>query len=139
METTSKLNEYVGLAYKEAAEIIGKAQGKKGYIDTQAEGKDKMYFSAYSGDYETATCEGMITGIRVRNDDIEIVGTTNFYGSVRVFFDEASFDKAARNYENDKIDECNWEDCWQPIRYSEVIHFIPTLFSIIESIEQYCD
>lgn len=127
--------------YNKTLAAIKRIQGDDPYIETQgsmADGYDRMYFIAYKGKYNSNVVEGVILGVRAVGDEIQILGaTTNDafrIGALR--FDEVDFKFATENYEqNMHLD--NWEWCWQTVKGSEIIHLIPTLFSIAEVIEEY--
>lgn len=124
--------------YQQVLSFVKEKQGEKDYIDTQRKDCDKMYFYAYAEDYTISPemYEGLIVGIRVNNDMVEILGTTN-YINTRLRFEDKDFKEASNNYNKNYLFTDDWELCWQPIRGNDIIHFIPTLFSIAESIEQY--
>jgi hypothetical protein len=124
--------------YNKTLASIKRIQGDKPYIETQGsmtDGYDRMYFVAYEG---ANVVEGVILGVRAVDDDIQILGsTTNDAFSVGApYFDEEDFQYATENYENNKFLD-DWVWCWQTIKESEIIHLIPTLFSIAEVIEEY--
>lgn len=131
----------IDAVYNQTLAAIKHIQGDKPYIETQgsmADGYDRMYFIAYEGETNSNVVEGVILGVRAVGDEIQILGaTTNDAFRIGApYFDEEDFQYATENYENN---ECldDWEWCWQTIKGSEIIHLIPTLFSIAEVIEEY--
>ena len=130
----------IDAVYNQTLAAIKRIQGDKPYIETQgnmADGYDRMYFIAY--EYGTQNVvEGVILGVRAVGDEIQILGaTTNDVFSIGVpYFDEEDFQYATESYENNEFID-DWECCWQTIKGSEIIHLIPTLFSIAEVIEEY--
>ena len=131
----------INAVYNQTLASIKRIQGDKPYIETQgglSYGYDRMYFIAYEGEYNTNAVEGVILGVRAVGDEIQILGSTT-NDAFRIgapYFDEEDFQYATENYENNKCLD-DWEWCWQTIKGSEIIHLIPTLFSIAEVIEEY--
>ena len=124
--------------YNQTLAAIKRIKGDKPYIETQADGNDRMYFIAYEETDCQNVVEGIILGVRAVGDEIQILGsTTNDAFRIGVpYFDEEDFQYATENYESNKsLDD--WEWCWQTIKGSAIIHLIPTLFSIAEVIDEY--
>ena len=132
------INESINMLKKAVTAYIVEHQGSKGYIDTQDEYKDRMYFYQY--DYSAFVSnflnEGRICAIRVVDGNIEILGTTN-----EVFFDEDAINDAIERAENMDDDDCddNCEDNWQVIENHYSIDYQKTLMSIGNYIEEYGD
>lgn len=126
--------------YNKTLAAIKRIQGDKPYIETQesmTNGYDRMYFIAYEDGTQNVV-EGVILGVRAVGDEIQILGSTT-NDAFRIgapYFDEEDFQYATENYESNKCLD-DWEWCWQTIKGSEIIHLIPTLFSIAEVIEEY--
>ena len=130
----------IDAVYNQTLAAIKHIQGDKPYIETQgsmADGYDRMYFIAYEDGTQNVV-EGVILGVRAIGDEIQILGaTTNDAFRIGApYFDKEDFQYATENYENNKFID-DWEWCWQTIKGSEIIHLIPTLFSIAEVIEEY--
>lgn len=130
----------IDAVYNQTLAAIKHIQGDKPYIETQgsmADGYDRMYFIAYEDGTQNVV-EGVILGVRAVGDEIQILGaTTNDAFRIGApYFDNEDFQYATENYENNKFLD-DWEWCWQTIKGSEIIHLIPTLFSIAEVIEEY--
>ena len=128
--------------YKKTLATIKRIQGDKPYIETQGsmtDGYDRMYFIAYEIGTQNVA-EGVILGVRAVGDEIQILGaTTNDAFRIGTpYFGEEDFQYATENYNNRYFID-DWEWCWQTIKGSEIIHLIPTLFSIAEVIEEYED
>jgi hypothetical protein len=128
----------IDAVYNQTLDAIKRIQGDKPYVETQADGNDRMYFIAYEDTNCQNVVEGIILGVRAVGDEIQILGsTTNNAFRIGVpYFDEEDFQYATENYENNKCLD-DWEWCWQTIKGSVIIHLIPTLFSIAEVIEEY--
>ena len=128
----------IDAVYNQTLDAIKRIQGDNPYVETQADGNDRMYFIAYEDTNCQNVVEGIILGVRAVGDEIQILGsTTNNAFRIGVpYFDEEDFQYATENYENNKCLD-DWEWCWQTIKGSEIIHLIPTLFSIAEVIEEY--
>jgi len=103
-------------------DFIKKHQGKKGYIDTQDVNKDMIFclFIAYTNG--GATEEDRVHGVRVKDDDIQVLFDTDTSGFENIQYADDDFRKEDAN--------------WYSIRNSEVL-YVHTLFSIAESIEEY--
>lgn len=136
-DIANKLDEL----YYSVQEYILQHQKEKGYIDLQDAGCDKMYYYEYE---DGNLVEGVIKGIRVKDGDIQIIGTQIQHPNI--VYTEESFARASELYDNqenggnfgeDEFDWENIEDCWQGISCSASIIFRYTLLSIADSIEQY--
>lgn len=123
--------------YNKTLAAIKRIQGDKPYVETQADGNDRMYFIAYEDDTKNVV-EGVILGVRAVDDEIQILGsaTNDAFRIGAPYFDEEDFQYATENYENNKCLD-DWEWCWQTIKDNVLIYLIPTLFSIAEVIEEY--
>lgn len=129
------VTELYGALCEKVLEIQG---GKEGYVETQDDDKDTIYFYCYADIVGWDMCEGTVRGIRtVKNGtsmDLQIVGTVN--DCVR--FDEESFQIAGENNNKGFSQfDGDFENSWQTIRGNDRIHFIPTLLAIAEVIDQY--
>lgn len=120
--------------YEEVATYVREHQGEKGYIDCQPYQKepgDIIYtfeYNEFSGWGE----ERMVYGVRWNEEerDLEICFEP-YVRSYRLVYDEKAF---KGEYEGEDKD-ANAE--WYSVRWSDIIYFIPTIFSIAESIEEY--
>jgi hypothetical protein len=120
--------------YEEVAAYVREHQGEKGYIDCQPYQKepgDIIYtfeYNEFSGWGE----ERMVYGVRWNEEerDLEICFEP-YVRSYRLVYDEKAF---KGEYEGEDKD-ANAE--WYSVRWSDIIYFIPTIFSIAENIEEY--
>jgi hypothetical protein len=120
--------------YEEVATYVREHQGEKGYIDCQPYQKepgDIIYtfeYNEFSGWGE----ERMVYGVRWNEEerDLEICFEP-YVRSYRLVYDEKAF---KGEYEGEDKD-ANAE--WYSVRWSDIIYFIPTIFSIAENIEEY--
>jgi len=122
--------------YDEVATYVKEHQGEKGYIDCQPYKKengdcDTIYtfeFNELSGWGE----ERVVYGVRWNEEekDLEICFEP-YVRSFRTIYDEKTF---KGEYEGEDKD-ANAE--WYSVRWSDIIYYIPTIFSIAESIEEY--
>ena len=120
--------------YEEVAAYVREHQGEKGYIDCQPyqeEPGDIIYTFEYnelSGWGE----ERMVYGVRWNEEqrDLEICFEP-WMRTYRLVYDEKAF---KGEYEGEDK-EANAE--WYSLRWSDAVYYIPTLFSIAESIEEY--
>lgn len=120
--------------YEEVATYVREHQGEKGYIDCQPyqeEPGDIIYtfeYNEFSGWGE----ERMVYGVRWNEEerDLEICFEP-YVRSYRLVYDEKAF---KGEYEGEDK-EANAE--WYSVRWSDIIYFIPTIFSIAENIEEY--
>ena len=113
--------------YNEVKDYIKNHQGSKGYIDTQNESCDFIYAVVYEdvcSRYDTMY-EARVKAVRVAHDQIEIIYELDSPTCRIVWSDD--------DFKNAKDDE------WECIYWSDVVHFIPTLFSIAEAIEEYVE
>lgn len=98
---------------------IEEHQGEKGYIDTQeCSMKDTIFGFMYNEDLETFE-ESVVYGVRVKDDDIEII-----------------LEHSAMSYNVEYTDEDFKNAEWVSLRWSDVL-YIQTLFNIAENIEEY--
>lgn len=99
-------------------DFVQKHQGKKGFILTDDPKKDKMYSIEYSIEENIAN-EFNIKAIRVSKGILEILTDV-----VNVRFDNSAV-KASPDTD------------WEPVQYSDVVYFTPTIFNIAETIDEY--
>ena len=140
----SKIDRGMKELYTAVCERVKEMQeaNGKGYVDTQSDKADTMYFYCYDYLECKEMHEGRVCGIRtVRNGsglDLQIVGTIT-----NVMFDNESFSDCNANYGdgNDYVDyngfDGEFEDSWQYIRDHDLIHYGPTLLAIAAVIDQY--
>lgn len=108
--------------YNAVVEFIKTHQGEKGYIDTQNDDLDTIYTYAFNYD-SNAFEENVVHGVRVVDNEIEVVYEP-FTRTYKVVYDEDSF----------KSEDTEWES----IRGGDIA-YIPTIFSIAESIWEYVE
>lgn len=137
-EIKINIDKQLNELYNAVKEYIKERMGEKGYIDTQDESIDTMYFYAYTDTIGGEMVEGIIKGIRVSGENIQIIGTENFVGC-KIDFSDEDFKKATELTDNDEYASQNgdWENCWQDIECNDIIFYTQTLMSIADSIEQY--
>ena len=120
--------------YEEVATYVREHQGEKGYIDCQPYQKepgDIIYtfeYNEFSGWGE----ERMVYGVRWNEEerDLEICFEP-YVRSYRLVYDEKAF---KGEYEGE-YEDANAK--WYSVRWSDIVYFIPTIFSIAECIEEY--
>lgn len=117
----SKFNLDFTSLYEQVKEFIENNQGDKGYINVQNDDCDTIYAVVYTDDY--TMYDARVKGVRVAHDQIEIVYELDSLYT-RIVWSDDDFKNAD-------------EDEWEPIYWSETVHFIPTLVSIADAIEQY--
>ena len=120
--------------YEEVATYVREHQGEKGYIDCQPyqeEPGDIIYCFEYN-DFSGWGEERMVYGVRWNEEqrDLEICFEP-YMRTYRLKYDEKSF---KGEYDGEDA-EANAD--WYSVRWSDIIYFIPTIFSIAESIEEY--
>ena len=119
--------------YDEVVAYVKEHQGEKGYIDCQPfleDSGDIIYGFAYDEEHR-AGMEEYVYGVRVVMIDDE-EGYHN-EGDLEVILEPILSSYRVKYQKEDFTDE----DAWQSVRWSDVIYYIPTIFSIAESIEQY--
>lgn len=102
-------------------DYIEKHQGEKGYIDCQPSLNGDIIFGIVFDDFSGTGIEKYVYGVRVKNDDIEVLLVDITHTYTETYSDE-----------DFKLDE----DKWLSIKWSDV-YYIPTLFNIAENIEEY--
>jgi hypothetical protein len=120
--------------YNAVCKYVKKHQGEKGYIDVQPyqeNAGDTIYtyvFEDFSGTNE----EQIVYGVRWNEEvkDLEICFEP-YMRTYRLVYTEKGF---KGEYEGEDKD-ANAE--WYSVRWSDIIYFIPTIFSIAENIEEY--
>lgn len=139
------LSKTLNEMYYAVQNYILKHQGEKGYIDAQSGNEDTMHFYAHDNEdiTETKLVEGRICAIRVKEGNIQILGT--------IFNNIVFTEDDIKNITNitDNIDNANgeynpylqvsgeWEEFWQNVHGNDTILYVQTIISIAESIEQY--
>ena len=114
--------------YEDVVNFVKKYQGERGYIDTQNDENDTIFCFVYE-DFSGQGEERIVYGVRVKDDDLEICYEP-FMRTYRVVYNDEVFKG-----------ECEDKDAnadWQSVRWSDV-YFVPTLFSIAESIWEYVE
>lgn len=99
---------------------IEKHQGEKGYIDCQLSLNGDIIYGIVFDDFSGTGIEKYVYGVRVKNDDIEVLLVDITHTYTETYSDEDFKD----------------EDKWLSIQWSDV-YFVPTLFNIAENIEEY--
>ena len=107
--------------YEKTKEFVKNHQGEKGYIDTQDERLDTITAIVYDGEYGYAS-ENKVHGVRVNpeSDDLEIC-----YEPIMVTYKVEYRDEDFKSAE------------WETVRNGDCVNYIPTIFAIAESIEEY--
>ena len=107
--------------FEKTKAYVKEHQGEKGYIDCQYDNLDTIYTVVYDGEYGYAT-ENRVYGVRYNKetDDLELC-----YEPVMATYKVVYADEDFKNAE------------WCSVRFDDCIYFIPTIFSIAESIEEY--
>ena len=106
--------------YNEVVEYVKKHQGDKGYIDCQPSLNGDIIYGLIYDDFCGSGLEKYVYGVRVVDDDVEII-----------------LEDIMRTYLEKYTDEDFKEsDKWQSLRWGDV-YYIPTLFNIAENIEEY--
>lgn len=99
---------------------VKKAQGDKGYIDTQDREADAIY-SITLDETQTKVVEMMVHGVRVNeNGELQIVQKP-----------------VMRSYFEEMTEEDFKTADWRNIQYDDCVYYIPTLFNIAEFIREY--
>jgi hypothetical protein len=119
--------------YREVVDYVKAHQGEKGYIDCQPYAEDAgdlIYGFVYDEEHR-AGMEEFVYGVRVVTvDDAE--GYHN-EGDLEAIFEP--FTPSCHVIY--KPEDFKNEDAWMSVRWSDVVYYIPTLYSIAESIEEY--
>lgn len=142
MEKVSEIKEILDKNLYELQEavkdFVRKNMGEKGYMNTQSKSLDRIYFYAYTDTIGGDMIEGIVKGVRVSGENIQIIGTENFVGSNIEYSDE-DFQEAIEKTDSDEYASLNgdWENCWQDIENNDIVFYAQTLMSIADSIEQY--
>ena len=64
----------IDAVYNQTLDAIKRIQGDNPYVETQADGNDRMYFIAYEDTNCQNVVEGIILGVRAVGDEIQILG-----------------------------------------------------------------
>jgi hypothetical protein len=76
---------------KAVKEYVKTHMGEKGYIDTQKGcSQGRMYFYSYTGTIGGDMIEGLVKGVRVYGENIQIIGTQNFV-STNIEYSDSDF------------------------------------------------
>ena len=111
--------------YNDVVKFVQENQGEKGYIDCQpSHNYDTIYCFVYD-DYSAQGEERMVYGVRVVDGDLEIC-FEQYMRTYQVVYDDATF--------KGENEEGGAE--WFSVKWSD-IYYIPTIFSIAESIWEY--
>ena len=112
--------------YRQVVGFVKDKQGEKGYIDCQPfadSSGDIIYAILYDGEYGYGI-EHYVYGVRVKDGDLEVL-LEPIITTCHVTYKEKDF-----------LEEENRENEWLSVKDGDV-YYIPTLFSIAESIAQY--
>lgn len=112
--------------YRQVVGFVKDKQGEKGYIDCQPFQEpigDIIYAFLHDGEYGYGI-QHYVYGVRVKDGDLEVLLEPIMINH-RVIYKEEDF-----------LNEENGENEWLSIKDGDV-YYIPTLFSIAESIAQY--
>ena len=111
--------------FESVRDYVKANQGEKGYIDCQPSKKlDTIYGIMYE-DFSGVGVEHYVYAVRVVDDDLEVL-LEPFMRTYLV------------TYENEDFTSEDNADKWYSVRWSDV-YYVPTLFNIAESIEEYVD
>lgn len=138
-EIRAMVDEQLNNLHEAVKEYIKNHMGEKGYIDTQKGcSQGRMYFYSYTDTIGGDMIEGLIKGVRVCGENIQIIGTQNFV-STNIEYSDIDFQVAINNNNSDENASINgdWENCWQDIEEHDAIFYAPTLLSIADTIENY--
>jgi len=109
--------------YEAVRDLVKENQGDKGYIDCQPSlGCDIIYGMMYDDDYGAGT-EQYVYGVRVIDDELEVL-LEPIMRTYRVVYKDEDF----MNSDN--------ENKWYSLRWSDV-YYVPTIFNIAECIQEY--
>lgn len=114
--------------YEDVYNFVKAHQGEKGYIDTQSDKNDTIYCFVYE-DFSGQGEERIVYGVRVKDGDLEICYEP-FMRTYRVEYNDEVF--------KGECEDAEANADWQSVRFSDV-YYIPTLFSIAESIWEYVE
>lgn len=117
--------------YNEVVAWVKEHQGEKGYINTDyivenEDGTEDILDTLYSFYYNDAADsyeERIVYGVRVREDDLEVCSKPY----MRTYHNNCS--------EDEYLDDISWYS----VRWSDIVLYVPTLFSIAENIEEYTE
>ena len=110
--------------YRQVVGFVKDKQGEKGYIDCQPFQEpigDTIYAILHDGEYGYGI-EHYVYGVRVKEGELEVL-TEPITHTCRVKYEENDFQES---------------DAWVSVKDGDV-HYIPTLYSIAESIAQYAN
>lgn len=133
------IDEQIGQLHEAVKEYVKSHMGEKGYIDTQKGcSQGRMYFYSYTDTIGGDMIEGLIKGVRVCGENIQIIGTQNFV-STDIEYSDSDFQEAINKNDADEYASLNgdWENYWQDIEAHDAIFYAPTLLSIADTIENY--
>lgn len=133
------IDEQIEQLYEAVKEYVRSHMGEKGYIDTQKGcSQERMYFYSYTSTFGGNMIEGLVKGVRVCGENIQIIGTVNFAYS-NIEYSDSDFQEAINKNNADEYASINgdWEDYWQDIKVHDYIFYAPTLLSIADTIENY--
>lgn len=110
--------------YRQVVGFVKDKQGEKGYIDCQPFQEpisDTIYAIVYDGEYGNGYgIEHYVYGVRVKDGELEVL-TEPITHTCHVIYEETDFSQS---------------EAWLLVKDGDV-YYIPTLFSIAESIAQY--
>lgn len=116
--------------YNDVCKFVKAQQGEKGYIDTQSDENDTIYGFEYNYDYQQGE-ERVVHGVRWNEEDQDLqVVLEPIMRTYKVTYDEESF--------TGKCEDPDANAEWESVKWSD-IYYIPTIFSIAESIWEYVD
>lgn len=119
--------------YNSLLKYISKHQGSKGFINTSDETLDRMYAVVYGDSYDCNTSilyEEPIVAVRVKYEGcIELLCSNR----------PEDYSRAPEEYTDAVIEELMNSYEWDCLKGSDMVYYIPTLFSIAENIEEYVE
>ena len=106
--------------YEEVVAYVKEHQGDKGYIDCQPSLNGDIIYGFIYEDFSGVGEEKFVYGVRVVDGDLECL-LEDITRTYRTVYQPEDFQNA---------------EGWESVRWSDV-YYIPTLFNIAESIEEY--
>lgn len=118
--------------YEEVAAYVREHQGEKGYIDCQPFQKEAgdIIFTFEYNEFSGWGEERIVYGVRWNEEerDLEICFEP-YMRTYHLVYDDDAFQGKCED------EDANAE--WYSLQWSDIIYYVPTLFSIAESIEEY--
>ena len=109
--------------YEAVRDYVKKHQGEKGFILTDNPDCDTIWTIVFD-DYDYDAKEYEVKAIRV-----------NEYNSLQIIYDPSS----VKYDESSVCDMMEDNEVWYDVQYDDYVYFIPTIFNIAESIQEYVE